>query len=156
MLEKAKVRLASFNVDYVVSAAENIATEKLFDAIFCSGAMHHFEDARASIESMRDHLKPGGAIVVCEPIVWNPVNFVKAAKDRLEWSQFTATRSNVAKMLGESGMELKVNRVLHWRAGSRFVQQLWPFEKLEAYPWLDLAAVMYLLAATKPRNPHEN
>ena len=153
MLEKAKIRLAKFNVDYVVSAAENIATDKTFDAIFCSGAMHHFEDARASIKSMRDHLRPGGAIVVCEPIVWNPVNFVKAAKDRLEWSQFTATRSNVARMLQESGMSVKVNRVLHWRAGPEFVRTLWPFEKLEAYPLLDLAAVMYLQAATKPQIP---
>jgi ubiquinone/menaquinone biosynthesis C-methylase UbiE len=151
MLEKAKIRLAKFNVDYVVSAAENIATDKTFDAIFCSGAMHHFEDAQASIESMRDHLRPGGAIVVCEPIVWNPVNFVKAAKDRLEWSQFTATRSNVARMLQESGMNVKVNRVLHWRAGSEFGRMLWPFEKLEAYPLLDMAAVMYLQVATKPQ-----
>jgi ubiquinone/menaquinone biosynthesis C-methylase UbiE len=149
MLEKAKIRLAKFKVDYLVSAGENIATDRRFDAIFCSGAMHHFEDARASIESMRDHLKPGGAIVVCEPIVWNPVNFVLAAKDRLEWSQFTATRSNVARMLRESGLDLKVNRVLHWRAGPEFVRNLWPYQKLEAYTFLDTAAVMYLLAATQ-------
>jgi ubiquinone/menaquinone biosynthesis C-methylase UbiE len=149
MLERAKIRLAKFRVDYLVSAGENIATDRRFDAIFCSGAMHHFEDARASIESMRDHLKPGGAVVVCEPIVWNPVNFVLAAKDRLEWSQFTATRSNVARMLRESGLDLKVNRVLHWRAGPEFVRNLWPYEKLEAYTFLDTAAVMYLLAATK-------
>jgi SAM-dependent methyltransferase len=149
MIEKAKIRLAKFKVDYLVSAGENIATDRRFDAIFCSGAMHHFEDARASIESVRDHLKPGGAVVVCEPIVWNPVNFILAAKDRLEWSQFTATRSNVARMLRESGLDLKVNRALHWRAGPEFVRNLWPYEKLEAYPLLDTAAVMYLLAATK-------
>jgi ubiquinone/menaquinone biosynthesis C-methylase UbiE len=149
MLEKAKIRLAKFNVDYLVSAGENIATDGTFDAIFCSGAMHHFEDARASIESMRDHLKPGGAVVVCEPIVWNPVNFVLAARDRLEWSQFTATRSRVARMLRESGLNMKVNRALHWRAGSEFVRNLWPYEKLEAYAFLDTTAVMYLLAATK-------
>ena len=121
-----------------------------FDAIFCSGAMHHFEDARASIVSMRDHLRPGGAIVICEPIVWNPVNFVKAAKDKLEWSQFTATRSNVARMLVEAGLNLRVNRVLHWRAPGEFARKLWPYDKLEAYPVLDSAAVMYLEAATKP------
>jgi ubiquinone/menaquinone biosynthesis C-methylase UbiE len=149
MLEKAKIRLAKFNVDYLVSAGENIATDGTFDAIFCSGAMHHFEDARASIESMRDHLKPGGAVVVCEPIVWNPVNFVLAARDRLEWSQFTATRSRVARMLRESGLNMKVNRALHWRAGSEFVRNLWPYEKLEDYAFLDTTAVMYLLAATK-------
>lgn len=149
MLEKAKIRLAKFDVDYLVSAGENIATDGTFDAIFCSGAMHHFEDARASIESMRDHLKPGGAVVVCEPIVWNPVNFVLAARDRLEWSQFTATRSRVARMLRESGLNMKVNRALHWRAGSEFVRNLWPYEKLEAYAFLDTTAVMYLLAATK-------
>jgi ubiquinone/menaquinone biosynthesis C-methylase UbiE len=149
MIEKAKVRLAKFNVDYIVTAAENLATDKTFDAIFCSGAMHHFEDARASIESIRDHLKPGGVVVVCEPIVWNPVNFVKAAKDSLEWSQFTVTRSNVARMLQENGLSMKVNRVLHWRAGAEFVRQLWPFEKLEDYAFLDTAAVMYLVAATK-------
>jgi ubiquinone/menaquinone biosynthesis C-methylase UbiE len=149
MLEKAKIRLAKFNVDYVVSAAENIATDRNFDAIFCSGAMHHFEHARASIESMAERLKPGGVVVVCEPIVWNPVNFVLAAKDQLEWGQFTATRSKVASMLQENGMSIKVNRALHWRAGPEFVRNLWPYEKLEAYTFLDTAAVMYLLAATK-------
>ena len=149
MLEKAKIRLRDFNVDYLVSAAEDIATDRTFDAIFCSGAMHHFEDAQRSIESIRDHLKPGGAAVICEPIVWNPVNFVKAAKDRLEWSQFTATRSRVARMLQRSGFDLKVNRVLHWRAGPEIARHLWPYEKLEAYSVLDPAAVMYLLAATR-------
>jgi ubiquinone/menaquinone biosynthesis C-methylase UbiE len=149
MLENAKTRLAKFDVDYLVSAGENIATDKTFDAIFCSGAMHHFEDARASIESMGEHLKPGGVVVVCEPIVWNPVNFVLAAKDQLEWGQFTATRSKVASMLQENGMSIKVNRALHWRAGPEFVRNLWPYEKLEAYTFLDTAAVMYLLAATK-------
>jgi hypothetical protein len=59
-------------------------------------------------------------------------------------------------MLQESGMSLKVNRVLHWRAGPEFVRTLWPFEKLEAYPMLDLAAVMYLQAATKPQGPQPN
>jgi ubiquinone/menaquinone biosynthesis C-methylase UbiE len=156
MLEKAKVRLGKFNVDYLVSAAEDIATDRVFDAIFCSGAMHHFEDARSSIESIRDHLKPGGVVVVCEPIVWNPVNFFKAAKDPLEWSQFSVTRSNVTRMLQKTGMNVRVNRVLHWRAGPEFVRQLWPFEKLEGYSFLDTAAVMYLLAATKEHSPQTN
>ena len=149
MLENARTRLSNFKVDYLVSTAEDIATDKAFDAIFCSGAMHHFEDARRSIESMRDHLKPGGVIVICEPIVWNPVNFVLAARDRLEWSQFTATRSRIARMLQQSGLDVKVNRVLHWRAGPEFVRRLWPYAKLEAYSVLDPAAVMYLLAANK-------
>jgi hypothetical protein len=41
--------------------------------------MHHFEDANQAIASMRDHLNPGGVIVACEPIVWNPINLIKAA-----------------------------------------------------------------------------
>jgi hypothetical protein len=52
-------------------------------------------------------------------------------------------------MLQENGLSMKVNRVLHWRAGAEFVRQLWPFEKLEDYAFLDTAAVMYLVAATK-------
>jgi SAM-dependent methyltransferase len=150
MLDQAKVRLEKFDVDYFPSAGENIATDKTFDAIFCSGAMHHFEDARQSIVSMHDHLNPNGVVVICEPIVWNPVNFVKAAKDRLEWSQFVVTRSNVARMLAENGFSVKVNRALHWRAGSDFGRRVWPYDKLEAHPYLDLAAVMFLLVATKP------
>ena len=151
MLERAKSRLAHFNVDYFASAAEKIDSDKIFDAIFCSGAMHHFENVRQSIESMRDHLNPGGVLVVCEPIVWNPVNFIKAAKDRLEWNQFTtATRSNVARALTESGLTLKTNRVLHWRSGSPLGRRIWPYDKLGAYRPLDVLAVMYILAATTP------
>jgi len=153
MLEMARIRLAKFNVDYLVSAGENIATDRTFDAIFCSGAMHHFEDARASIESMRDHLKPGGAIVVCEPIVWNPINFIKAAKDRLEWGQFSATRSAVARMLKDAGLQLTVDRVLHWRGSSELARKLWPYQQLESHPMLDSAAVMYLMAARRTAGP---
>ena len=80
--------------------------------------MHHFEDARSSIESMRDHLKPGGRGRRVRADRWNPVNFFKAAKNSLEWSQFTVTRSNVARMLQQNGLSMKVNRVLHWRAGA--------------------------------------
>jgi SAM-dependent methyltransferase len=150
MLEKAKGRLGRFDVDYLVSAAENIATNKAFDAIYCSGAMHHFENVQWSIDSIRDHLKPGGVVVICEPIVWNPVNFVLAARDRLEWGQFTATRSRVARMLKKSGLNLAVDRVLHWRGGSDLARSLWPYQRLESYTLLDVGAVMYLLAATKP------
>ena len=97
---------------------------------------------------MRAHLKPGGMLVICEPNVWNPVNFLKAAIQREEWGQFSVTRPNIRALLGENGLAVRTDRVLHWK-GHALAQRLWPFERLELVPPLNPLAVMFLLAAQR-------
>ncbi len=149
MLQQARKKLGEYPVNYLVSPAETIATTDMFDAIYVSGAMHHFSNPRKSIESMRERLRPGGVVVICEPVVWNPVNFIKAAIDRLEWGQFRVTRNNIEKALRETGFNVRESRVLHWRGPNRMANILWPHERLERIEQLNPLAVMFLLVATK-------
>ena len=147
MLEQARARIGVRpNVEYLVSPGESLATERRFDGIYVSGAMHHFSRPRAAIAELRDHLKPGGVLVVCEPIVWNPLNFLRAASMREDWGQFVVTRSNVRRWLGDAGMPVCIDRVLHWKGGG-VAPVLWPYERLERIALLAPLAVMFLLAA---------
>ena len=148
MLAQARLRIGERpNVEYLVSPGESLGTSKRFDGIYVSSAMHHFSRPRASIAEMRDHLNPGGVLVVCEPIVWNPLNLARAATMREDWGQFVVTRSHVRCWLAEQGMRVRVDRVLHWK-GQGIAETLWPYDHLERIRALDPLAVMFLLAAT--------
>lgn len=150
MLEKAKVRLAQFSkVQYLVSSGEELATDKLFDGIFVSGAIHHFSRAEKSITEMKKHLKPNGLLVICEPIVWNPVNLVRALSMKEDWGQFLVRRSRVRDMLIHNNLELCVDRVLHWKGPNKLAETLWPYRALENFKILDRLAIMFLFAARR-------
>jgi ubiquinone/menaquinone biosynthesis C-methylase UbiE len=147
MLDQAKARLGECsNVEYLVSPGEALATSRLFDGIYVSGAVHHFSRPRAAIAEMRAHLKPGGLLVICEPVVWNPLNFLRAASMREDWGQFVVRRSNVRTWLSGLGMKIHVDRVLHWK-GPGLAATLWPFDRLERIRLLDSLAIMFLFAA---------
>jgi ubiquinone/menaquinone biosynthesis C-methylase UbiE len=147
MLEQARARIGPQpNVEYLVSPGESLATPRKFDGIYVSGAMHHFSRPCPAIAEMRDHLKPNGVLVICEPIVWNPLNFLRAASMREDWGQFVVTRSNVRSWLAEAGMRVSIDRVLHWK-GSGIATTLWPYERLERIGLLAPLAVMFLFAA---------
>jgi ubiquinone/menaquinone biosynthesis C-methylase UbiE len=151
MLDQARKRLAGLPVTYLASEAENIRSRQSFDAIYVSGAMHHFASPQASIQSMWEHLRPGGVVAICEPNVWNPINFVKAMKDySLEKGQFKVTRRNIHRMLTEQGFRVSVSRVLHWRGGLEIARLLWPYRRLESIRALNYGAVMFLLVGAKP------
>src|SRR5437868_6299382 len=48
MLDQARGRLARFdNIEFLASPAEQLATEREFDGIYVSGAMHHFANPAA-------------------------------------------------------------------------------------------------------------
>ncbi|MCU1277971.1 MAG: Methylase involved in ubiquinone/menaquinone biosynthesis [bacterium] len=149
MLDKARERLRDFSqVDYLVSSAESLATDRLFDGIYMSGAMHHFSSPEKSIVELRKHLRPGGVLVVCEPNVWNPLNFVRAVSMREDWGQFNVTRPRTRALLEAHGLRVRAEEVLHWKGGG-VAESLWPYARLERHPSLNVLAVMFLLAASR-------
>lgn len=150
MLAQAKVRLKAFpQVEYVCSAAEQLNVKQTFDGIYVSGAMHHFSSPRTAIVDTHKHLDADGMLVICEPIVWNPLNFIKAAIRREEWGQFSVTRRNVRRILLETGYRILGDRVLHWNGGSSLSERLWPAETLEKVSAMDVLAIMFLISAVK-------
>ncbi len=149
MLAQAERRLgADPRISYRAVPAENVgATDGRFDGIYVSGAMHHFSAPFEAVAGMASLLKPGGTIVVCEPNVSNPLNFVMAAKERAEWGQFVVRPRAVRAALERAGLEIVENRVLHWKADQAFIRRLWPYRMLEKVPLLDSLAVMFLIGA---------
>jgi ubiquinone/menaquinone biosynthesis C-methylase UbiE len=157
MLEQARTRLDGRypQVRFLVSPAEQIATAEKFDGIYVSGAMHHFAAPEKAIAGFKARLLPRGMLVICEPIVWNPVNLVRAALKRVEWGQFNVTRGNIRRCLEREGYEIEVDRVLHWKGGSSLSDTLWPYAKLEKITALDTMAIMFLMAASERDSTNE-
>ena len=150
MLSQAKMRLKAYpQVEYVCSPAEQLQLNQTFDGIYVSGAMHHFSNPRAAIADAYNHLEADGMLVICEPIVWNPLNFVQAAIRREEWGQFSVTRRNIRRFVKEAGYRILGDRVLHWNGGSLLSERLWPAGTLEKISALDVLAVMFLISAVK-------
>ena len=150
MLAQAKLRLEAFpQVEYVCSPAEQLNVKQTFDGIYVSGAMHHFSDPRAAIADAHNHLEADGMLVICEPIVWNPLNFIQAVIRREEWGQFNVTRRNVRRFVKEAGYRILGDRVLHWNGGSSLSERLWPAVTLEKASALNVLAIMFLISAVK-------
>lgn len=149
MLENARKRLGEHtNIEYLASPAESIPTVKKFDGIYVSGSMHHFTDYRQSIIDMKSHLKENGIMVICEPNVYNPINFVKAVTDfSLETGQFTVTRKNVCNALIGENFEILSSRTLHYRGESKLFTTLYPYAKMEKFSVLNPLAIMFLVVA---------
>jgi ubiquinone/menaquinone biosynthesis C-methylase UbiE len=149
MLDNAKQRLSAYsNIGYLASPAESIPIKEKFDGIYVSGSMHHFTNYKQSIINAKSHLKENGIFVICEPNVWNPINFVKAVKDySLEVGQFTVTRKNVCKTLVEQNFEILSSRVLHYRGESNSFKTIYPYRNMEKFSILNLMSTMFLVVA---------
>lgn len=150
MLKQAEKRLEPFAalVEFIAMPAEHISTNRLFDGIYISGAMHHFSNPYQSLVEIRKHLKPGGLVVICEPVVSNPVNFYKAAINKEEWGQFSVVRSNIRNYLQKLNFKIIDDKVLHYKTDNTFIKTILPFKKLEQYRLFDPLAIMFLLSAS--------
>jgi len=149
MLENAKKRLLGYNnIEYLPCPAEEIPVIKKFDGIYVSGSMHHFTDYQKSITEIKSHLKEDGIIVICEPNVWNPINFIKAVKDySLEAGQFNVTRKNICGTLIKHNFEIITSRVLHYRGGNKTFTYFYPYKKLEKINLLNCFSIMFFVVA---------
>jgi ubiquinone/menaquinone biosynthesis C-methylase UbiE len=158
MLAQAAERLSAFAsfAEYLVTPAEELQTDEKFDGIFMSGAMHHFSDPHRSLIGFKEHLKPGGILVICEPIITNPYNFVNALSTGTDWGQFHVTRSNIRKYLRELRYDIVEDRVLHYKTDNALIRTLLPYEKLERIRLFDSQAIMFLLAAVVTESSSSN
>ena len=74
MLNAARRRIAP-PTRLVQSAAEELPFgDSSFDAVYCSGTLHHVSDRALAIAEMRRVVRDGGRVVLSEPNPWNPVN----------------------------------------------------------------------------------
>ena len=84
MLHVAKERLPA-EVILKAAAAESLPFEDaVFDAVFCSGALHHFAEKPTAVQEMGRVVRPGGRVVLCEPNPGNPLNLYKSLVESVE------------------------------------------------------------------------
>lgn len=151
MLEKAKTRMEKFGdrVKFFQSPAEEFFIQDKFAGIYISGSMHHFSNYETSIKNVKRNLDRDGIIVICEPIIQNPCNLVKALFVKEEWGQFKVTRRNVEKSLNKHGFEIINNRVLHYKSNNPKLRKLLELENKKVFDWM---AVMFLITARKRKD----
>jgi SAM-dependent methyltransferase len=75
----SKKRLPKDVVLMVANAEKMKFKDNQFDAVFCSGTLHHFNNQEKGLSEMVRVLKPNGRIVVMEPNRYFPLNFIKGA-----------------------------------------------------------------------------
>ena len=146
MLSVAKKRLAEFapKVRFLCSDAESYNLEQKLDCIYISGAMHHFANPSKAIENCREHLNPGGILVVCEPVFTNPYALPKIIFSKEEYGQFKVTSGNVKRWLLDSGFCILDERYLHYRSNHKCFRWLLNLENVKILNW---TAVMFCIVA---------
>lgn len=75
-IEKVNRELAEKGLDanaraILMDAEQLELPERSFDIVVCTGVLHHLDVDRAS-EGFRRVLRPGGQLVMLEPLAWNP------------------------------------------------------------------------------------
>lgn len=152
-IEKAKIRLVDLleTVEFNTSPAEEIHLDYQFDGIYVNASLHHFVDPFKAIEVVKKLLKPGGLFVICEPIVWNPLNLYRAITLKQERNQLTlARKGNIRKYLKSLGFEIISERVLHLRLEGWFFEKYKLHKKLEKIKILNPLAMVFLFGAIVP------
>lgn len=149
MLDFAKARLLQFEdiIEFKASEAENFNSQIIYDGIYISGSMHHFESPENAIANIKKICAKNSLLVICEPIVSNPINFIKAASNKEEWGQFHVTRKNISKILTQQGCKIVENKVLHYKTDNNFINTLFHYKRMERYKILDCVGVMFMIAA---------
>lgn len=111
MLRVARRRLGS-DVELRVCPAESLPFDDgSFDGVFCSGALHHFENRSEAIRELGRVVRPHGRVVLSEPNCVNPLNLYKALR--------------VSEERGV--LDMRLSRVRCWSqlAGLREVHKEW-------------------------------
>lgn len=151
MLDGARAKMSDLPfVEFAVGAAEAPKLNGPFDVIYLSGALHHVSDPSKVVESASKLLRPGGLLLVCEPVGQNPINFAQAILDVKEWGQFRVRPRTVVGWMEAAGLRTHSTRFLHYRAGSHLVRRIWNYRSLEKWGLFNWLAIMFLAVAEKP------
>lgn len=77
MVELARIRLSSFDVDVELRSADAESAlpwpSGAFDAVVSTGVLHHFYHPGAALAEMRRVLRKGGRLIVSDPCFFTPL-----------------------------------------------------------------------------------
>lgn len=66
----AAIRASEFDkrIRYFISEPNKISTSQKFDSITCLETIEHIDDDEGFIKELKDHLKPGGTLIISTPL----------------------------------------------------------------------------------------
>lgn len=152
MLEQARKRLPGAAL-LTADAKLLPFSEASFDAVFCSGTLHHMEDPWRVLGEMARVARSGGRVAVMEPNWKYPTTLVAVATQRVEWNCFKiGPRTLMPRMRAAGLTHLKLERVLYTPPRPGRLIPL--FETLDRQiartPGLRRMSLMLLASGTKP------
>lgn len=104
--------------------------ENEFDAVICTDALHHIQDAERAVAEMARVLKPGGAVVIVEFHIHGPAGWFLFGFERvcIDHSQFIAPAQLHAMMCrhGISGSVRKISRLGYVFEGKKAMEEPTP------------------------------
>ncbi len=104
MLSVARERLGN-KVELLEAAGESLPfSGASFDAVFCSGSLHHMANQAQAIQEMARVVKPLSRVIICEPNKWNPLNMWKWLTDPIERGASKMTVANLRRWFGAAGL----------------------------------------------------
>ncbi len=124
-----------------------------FDAVFCSGTLHHAESQVAMLREMTRVAKPGCPVVAMEPNSLFPTNLWAAATRPEERHTFRMRPRNLIRWAGEAGLQdVRLRPVLYSPPAPRQAFPLYEFlDRVgPSIPLVRRFSVMVLLRGTKP------
>jgi SAM-dependent methyltransferase len=79
-LEKEAVKhLRDLGYDVLEGDAQTFSLGKKFDRVVAGELIEHVENPGKMLERIRDHLAPGGKLVITTPNAWSFLNFIQSA-----------------------------------------------------------------------------
>ena len=106
MLSVARRRLGG-GVQLLAAPAERLPLEsECFDAVFCSGTLHHVADRARAVSEMSRVVKVGGRVAVAEPNPWNPLNLLAWTTNPLERGMLQMRKDRLRAWFRDSALAI--------------------------------------------------
>ncbi len=108
MVQAARARLergAGDRFSALVADAGHLPfADNSFDAVFCSGTLHHISCPVAALSEMRRVARPGAAVIVMEPNILFPTNLIGGVAMRVERRMLLSSAGNLARWARRAGL----------------------------------------------------
>ncbi len=154
MINESKKRLSEFkNVELVVSKGEKLNfKDNSFDAVFCSGTLHHLDNQLQGLKEMARVLKPGGRITVMEPNKYFWKNYLRGRFLEFERYSLKMRKKNFEKWAKRLPLEkLQIKNFIYTPPFPKFMIPF--YNKLDRFlqkvPLLKSTSIMIYLSGKK-------
>jgi 2-polyprenyl-3-methyl-5-hydroxy-6-metoxy-1,4-benzoquinol methylase len=113
--------------DHSFGLCDELPTEEMFDSIVSLAVIEHVSDPNGFIENLKDHLNPGGKIVMTTPNpIFEPIHDLGShiglfSHDALDEHESLMNRGQIAQLAKDTSMDLELYSRFLWGANQLIV-----------------------------------